>query len=168
MLVVRSPHHRAAFAFGDLDAYVADNAGIVAVFTAADIPGINRFGVIPPFADQPALAEGEARFRGEAVALVACEGWAARELDLAGLPGALDRTACRAGARRGAGRRCAPLSMPTGPATSWSRGFVERGDPDAALTDAAVIVSGRDRDLLCRACLYRAGSRLRLRWMATR
>ena len=37
------------------------------MITAADIAGINRFGVIPPFADQPALAEGTARFRGEAV-----------------------------------------------------------------------------------------------------
>ena len=43
---------------------------IDAVITAADIAGINRFGVIPPFADQPALAEGTARFRGEAVASI--------------------------------------------------------------------------------------------------
>ena len=42
--------------------------GIAAVFTAADVPGRNCFGVIPAFADQPVLAEGEARFRGEAVA----------------------------------------------------------------------------------------------------
>ena len=40
------------------------------MITAADIAGINRFGVIPPFADQPALAEGTARFRGEAVAII--------------------------------------------------------------------------------------------------
>ena len=73
VLVVRSPHYHARFAFGDLDAYAADNPGIVGVFTAADIPGENCFGVIPPFADQPALAEGVARFRGEAVALVAGE-----------------------------------------------------------------------------------------------
>ena len=43
------------------------------MFTAEDVPGINRFGVIPPFADQPVLANGDTRFRGEAVALVAVE-----------------------------------------------------------------------------------------------
>jgi len=30
--------------------------------TARDVPGINCYGVIPSFADQPVLAEGEARF----------------------------------------------------------------------------------------------------------
>ena len=68
---IRSPHHHAAFHFGDLKAF-AQQAGIVAVFTAADIPGRNLFGAIPPFADQPAIAESPARFRGECVALVAC------------------------------------------------------------------------------------------------
>jgi len=67
---VRNPHHHAAFRLGDLDAYVAANPGVVRIFTAADVPGENRFGVIPPFADQPAFAVGAARFRGEAVAAV--------------------------------------------------------------------------------------------------
>ena len=86
VLVVRSPHHHARFSFGDLDAYRRANPGIVAVFTAADIPGKNCFGVIAPFADQPALAEGRARFRGEAVALVAGERTAITSLDLTKFP----------------------------------------------------------------------------------
>ncbi|TGP66599.1 hypothetical protein, partial [Mesorhizobium sp. M2D.F.Ca.ET.224.01.1.1] len=53
---------------------------------AADIPGTNCFGVIGPFADQPALAEGSARFRGEAVALVAGEREAILDLDLTDFP----------------------------------------------------------------------------------
>ncbi|MEM9107955.1 MAG: 2Fe-2S iron-sulfur cluster-binding protein, partial [Pseudomonadota bacterium] len=69
--IIRSPHHNAVFRFGDLEAYVANTPGVDAVFTAADLPGKNCFGVIPPFADQPALAEGQARFLGEAVAVVA-------------------------------------------------------------------------------------------------
>ncbi|MCP4319697.1 MAG: molybdopterin-dependent oxidoreductase [Hyphomicrobiales bacterium] len=69
--VIRSPFHFASFAFGDLDAFVAETPGVDAAFTASDIPGKNTFGVIPPFADQPALAEGHARFLGEAVALIA-------------------------------------------------------------------------------------------------
>lgn len=80
---VRSPHPHAAFAFGDLAAFAA-RPGVTAVFTAADIPGRNAFSVIPPFADQPAIAESPARFRGECVALVAFEPDAAP--DLSGFP----------------------------------------------------------------------------------
>src|SRR5690606_13403270 len=71
--VVRSPYWHARFTFGDLDAFVKVHPGIAGVFTAADIPGRNRFGVIPPFADQPALADGTTLFRGEAVAAIAGE-----------------------------------------------------------------------------------------------
>jgi aldehyde oxidoreductase len=57
---------------------------VAAVFTATDIPGRNAFSVIPPFADQPAIAASPARFRGECVALVAFEPDA--EPDLTGFP----------------------------------------------------------------------------------
>ncbi|AMS39404.1 molybdopterin-dependent oxidoreductase [Aminobacter aminovorans] len=141
VLVIRSPHHRAAFSFGDLDAYVAGNAGIVAVFTAGDIPGINSFGVIPPFADQPALAESETRFRGEAVALVACEGWAARDLDVTSfpitwreLPAALEPATSQA--------QGAVLVHANRPDNLLVRGLVERGEPESALAQAACVVSG--------------------------
>lgn len=69
---VRSPYHHAGFTIGDLSAFRA-RTGVAAVFTAADIPGRNAFGVIPPFADQPAIADHIVRFRGECVALVAYE-----------------------------------------------------------------------------------------------
>ena len=84
---IRSPHPRAAFAFGDLAGWAAARPGVAAVLTAADIPGRNRFGVIPRFADQPALAETETRFHGEPVALVALED---PDEDLSGFPVALD------------------------------------------------------------------------------
>ena len=71
--VIRSPHHHARFAFGDIDGFVASHDGIVRVLTAADIPGENRFGVIPDYSDQPVFAEHETRFRGEAVAAVVGE-----------------------------------------------------------------------------------------------
>ena len=60
---VRSPYFAATFAFDDLDAWRAQY-GLTAVLTAADIPGLNRFGVIPPFADQPTLADGHAPVQG--------------------------------------------------------------------------------------------------------
>ncbi len=139
--VVRSPHWHADFVIGETEAFIAAHQGIVAVFTAADIPGENRFGVIPPFADQPALAEGRARFRGEAVALIAGERDAIEALDMDAfpirwqeLPHALTPDEAR---REGfadlhEGR--------TG--NELTRGFVECGDPEGALSKAFVSVSG--------------------------
>jgi aldehyde oxidoreductase len=83
---VRSPHPHARFKIGDISAYLAVNPGVAAIFTAQDVPGENRFGVIGPFADQPVLAEHEARFRGEAVALIVGEAETVRRLELASFP----------------------------------------------------------------------------------
>ena len=54
--VIRSPFHHARFAIGDLAAFLAAHPGVVRVLTAADVPGRNLYGVIPPFADQPVFA----------------------------------------------------------------------------------------------------------------
>ncbi|MER8393996.1 molybdopterin-dependent oxidoreductase [Mesorhizobium sp. M1340] len=141
VLVVRSPHYHAAFSFGDLGSWVKSRPGIAGVFTAADIPGKNCFGVIAPFADQPALAEGVSRFRGEAVALVAGEREAILDLDLADfpvswteLPHFLETGEAQAGG--------ASLVHENRPANLLTSGFVERGDPEAALAGAAFVVSG--------------------------
>jgi aldehyde oxidoreductase len=83
---VRCPLHRARFRFGNLDAFISDNPGVAAVLTAKDVPGENRYGVIPKFADQPVLADSEARFRGEAVAAVVGDADAIEKLDLAQFP----------------------------------------------------------------------------------
>jgi aerobic-type carbon monoxide dehydrogenase small subunit (CoxS/CutS family) len=83
---VRCPHHRATFEFGNLKEFVASHPGIAAVFTAKDVPGENCYGVIPKFADQPVFAETEARFRGEAVAMIVGEEAALEHLDPGGFP----------------------------------------------------------------------------------
>ncbi len=83
---IRSPHYLADFTFGDVDGWAAKQPQIEAVVTADDIAGTNEFGVIPPFADQPALAEGTARFRGEAVALVVGDADWLAGADLSGFP----------------------------------------------------------------------------------
>jgi CO/xanthine dehydrogenase Mo-binding subunit/aerobic-type carbon monoxide dehydrogenase small subunit (CoxS/CutS family) len=64
---VRSPHARARFSIGDLGPLLARHPGLVKVLTAADIPGQNRYGIYATGKDQPALAEGVVRHRGEAV-----------------------------------------------------------------------------------------------------
>ncbi len=142
VLVVRSPHYHARFAFGDLVAYGRETPGIVGVYTAADIPGINCFGAIAPFADQPALAEGAARFRGEAVALVAAETGAVADIDLSAfpvtwteLPHALTPAEAQAPGRQ--------VLHESRPGNLLTTGMVERGDPESALAGAAFVVSGR-------------------------
>ena len=137
VLVLRSPHWHAAFAFGDLGAFVAAHPGLVAVFTAKDIPGINSFGVIGPFSDQPALAEGLVRFRGEAVALVAGEPDAIADLDIADFPiswSPLPHTLDPAGAMAAG----ADLLHASRAGNILIEGLVERGDPDAAIAASAV------------------------------
>jgi len=141
VLVVRSPHHRASFHFGDLDAWRRANSGVIAVFTAADIPGKNCFGAIPPFADQPALAKGETRFRGEAVALVAGDRAAMARLDPGSFP--IDWTALpHALEPADALRGDAVLLHESRKGNLLTEGGVERGDADAALASAAHVVAG--------------------------
>ncbi len=139
--VVRSPHAHAEFAFGDVDAWVAETPGVVAAFTASDIPGENRYGVIPPFADQPALAESVARFRGEAVAVVVGEGSAIEALDFSRFPATftplpalttLEAALAPDAPRIHAGR----------PGNVLTRGRVVRGDAEGALAAADVVVEG--------------------------
>ncbi len=64
--VVRSPYHHAKFELGDLAAFVAAHPGIERVMNARDVPS-NGFGIYPHIKDQPVLADGVTRFRGEAV-----------------------------------------------------------------------------------------------------
>lgn len=138
---IRSPHHRARFVFGDLDGFVAAHPGIVRVFTVKDVPGENRFGVIGPFADQPAFAETEARFRGEAVAAVVGESWAIESLDLSDFPVTWEplpaHTTIDAALAPGA-----DLVHPDRAGNILVRGRVVRGDAGAALETADVVVEG--------------------------
>ena len=66
--VVRSVHPHARFSIGDCTALHARYPGLARVLTAADVPGVNGFGIYPDIKDQPVLAPGIARYRGEAVA----------------------------------------------------------------------------------------------------
>ncbi|MBX3597613.1 MAG: molybdopterin-dependent oxidoreductase [Rhizobiaceae bacterium] len=137
VVVIRSPYHHARFRLGDLEKYRLANPAIAGVFTAADMPGINCFGVIPAFADQPALAEGAARFRGEAIALVALERSALHDFDASDFPVEWE-----------------PLehALEPGPANPvlhesradniLVRGYVERGNPDSAMEGGDYTVTG--------------------------
>jgi len=84
--VVRCLHHRARFQFGDLDHFVKEHPGVLAVFTAKDVPGVDCYGVIPKYSDQRVFAHREARFRGEAIAAVVGDADVVEALDLAEFP----------------------------------------------------------------------------------
>jgi CO/xanthine dehydrogenase Mo-binding subunit len=144
---IRSPHHHAAFSFGDLLVWRRARPGVVAVLTAADIPGENRFGAIPAFADQPALAEGIVRFQGEAVALVAGEPAVLRDLDLADFPidwqvrpALLDPEAASA--------EGAALVHENRPGNILVEGLVRQGDAEAALAASPHRTEGEVRTAL--------------------
>ncbi|RZT29020.1 molybdopterin-dependent oxidoreductase [Cupriavidus agavae] len=137
---VRSPHHRARFALGDLDAFVAAHPGVHRVFTHADVPGLNLHGVATPYADQPVLPVAETRHYLEAIALVAGEREVVEALDLRDfpvtwepLPPVLDVA--------DAVRADSPQLHAERPGNRLIEGVVRRGDVAAALREAPYVVS---------------------------
>lgn len=135
--VIRAPHPRAAFRFGDLSALPEG----LTVLTAADVPGRNAFGVIPAFVDQPVFAETEARFRGEAVAAVVGEAEVIARFDPATfpviwtpLPAVLTVPEALA--------KDAPLLHQDRAGNVMCRGRVKRGDAAAALAACDLVVEG--------------------------
>lgn len=141
VLVIRSPHPRAGFVFGDLDGWRAGQDGIEAVLTAADVPGRNVFGVIPAFADQPAFAETVARFRGEAVAAVVGTPETIRAFDPASFPVTWQELA-PAMTPAEAEAEGTPLLHETRAGNLMCKGFVACGDAEAALAAADVTAEG--------------------------
>ncbi len=136
---IRSPHHHARFTLGNIDGWIGAHPGILRVLTAADIPSVNRHGVIEPFADQPVFAIDETRFKGEAVALVVGEPAAIESLDLGTFPvtwNELTPLLTMDEAQQGM------LIHKERPDNLLTSGRVVSGDVDRALASAAVVVEG--------------------------
>ena len=137
--LIRSPHHHASFKIGDTAAFMAAHPGLVAVMTAADIPGTNIHGTIPPFADQPVFAEDVVRFRGEAVAMVVGEREAIAALDMSGFPVTWEpRT--HALKTDEALMDGAPLLHQNRAGNVMVRGLVQKGNVDDGLAQAAHVI----------------------------
>ena len=135
--VVRSPHARARFTLGDLGPL---RKRLAAVLTAADVP-FNGFGIYPDIKDQPVLADGLVRYRGEAVvALVGAraEVLAIRDEDVPIVwtpePPLLGIDAATA--------PDAPLVQADRPRNLLLEGGVKRGDAGAAFADCAAVSEG--------------------------
>ena len=135
--VVRSPHHRARFHIGNLDAFRRRSPGIVRVLTAADVPS-NGFGIYPDIKDQPVLAAGEARFRGEAVAAVVGTREAVERFDPALFPVTWEPLAAVAGLAAAMAPE-APRVQADKPGNLLLDGGVRRGDPASAWADCAAV-----------------------------
>jgi CO/xanthine dehydrogenase Mo-binding subunit/aerobic-type carbon monoxide dehydrogenase small subunit (CoxS/CutS family) len=138
---IRSPHHHAGFSLGDLDAFRRAHPGVAAIFTAKDVPGENRYGVIPAFADQPALAESVARFRGEAVALIVGEEATMRGLDIAAFPVTWAPLPALMTIEEATAADAA-LIHNARPGNILTRGRVARGDVETGLAGADIVVEG--------------------------
>ena len=138
--VARSPHHHASFELGDLAAFAAAHPGIARVLSARDVPS-NGFGIYPQIKDQPVLADGVVRFRGEAVlALVgtqeAVEAVAEDELPIRYTPLSPVMGIAAAAAPN------APLVQSGKPGNILLDGQVKKGDAAAAFANCAAIAEG--------------------------
>jgi aldehyde oxidoreductase len=138
MRVVRSPHVHARFELGDLGELRARWPGLVDVVSAADVPN-NAFAIFPDLRDQPVLADGVTRFRGEAV--LGLVGDAATVLAIADrdLPIRYQPLVAHesTGAALAAAERGQALHARY-PDNVLCHGRVVRGDVDAARADAAI------------------------------
>ena len=139
--VVRSPYPHARFTIGDCATLHERHPGLARVFTAADVPGVNGFGIYPDIKDQPVLAPGIARYRGEAVAALAGDEATLNRLtddripiDWEPLPALVDpRDAVAPGAA---------AVQPAHPDNVLSRGRVHSGEVPRASADGLVEAGG--------------------------
>jgi CO/xanthine dehydrogenase Mo-binding subunit/aerobic-type carbon monoxide dehydrogenase small subunit (CoxS/CutS family) len=137
---IRSPHARAGFTLGDFGPLRARHPGLVDVITAGDVPR-NGFGIFPDVKDQPVLADGRVRFRGEAVLCLVGERRAVlaigeEELPIRWTPEAPQTEVDDALAN------CAEPIHASRPDNVLIRGRVVKGDVDAAAATAAFVAEG--------------------------
>jgi aldehyde oxidoreductase len=139
--VVRSPHARARFSLGDLEGLKTRYPGLEAILTGLDIPGSNSFGVYPVGKDQPVLALGEVRYRGEAVLALVGDKTSITSIRDEDIPIAWDVLDPVIGVEA-AGGEGAALVQEAKPGNVLARGFVQKGDIDEGFGAADHIVEG--------------------------
>lgn len=141
---IRSPHARARFRIGDLSPLLANRPGLARVLTAADVPGENSYGIYPHLKDQPVFAEGFVRYRGETVLALVGDRATVEAIPAAEIPIAWEPqepvTGCAAARAPGA-----PRLHDFAEGNELIRGYVEKGEPDAAFAGAAAVAAGNWR-----------------------
>ena len=139
--LVRSPYPAARFTIGELAPLHARYPGLVRVLTAADVPGPNSFSVIPAFRDQPVFAEGRVRFRGEAIAAIVGDAPTIERFDPRDFPVVWEELPALTAVDQALAPD-APQLFEDRPGNILVRGYVRRGDAQAALAEAAHVVAG--------------------------
>ena len=139
--VVRSPHAAARVALGDMTAVLERQPGLVRVLTAADVPS-NRIGIYPDIKDQPVLAEGVVRYRGDPVIALVGRREAITAVRDAELPIRYEPTPAVHGLSE-ARAPDAPLVHHRRPGNLLIEGKVESGEPAQALARCAARAEGR-------------------------
>ncbi len=138
--VVRSPHASARFTLGDLAGFQRRHPGLVRILTHRDVPN-NRFGVYPDIKDQPVLAEGVARYRGDAVLALIGTAEALGAIGDEDVPIAWVETPALADIAAATAPGVAALHADK-PDNVLVRGLVRRGDAAAAMERADIVAEG--------------------------
>ena len=139
--VVRSPHPHARFTVGDCSELHERHPGLARVLTAADVPGVNGFGIYPDIKDQPVLAPGIAHYRGEAVAALVGDDDTLDRLTDDRLPIEWEPLPALCDPREATAPGTAPV-QPAYPDNVLTRGRVHTGKVPPAGCDALIEASG--------------------------
>jgi CO/xanthine dehydrogenase Mo-binding subunit/aerobic-type carbon monoxide dehydrogenase small subunit (CoxS/CutS family) len=142
--VVRSPHPHARFTIGDVAPLYAAHQGLERVLLAVDVPGQNRFGIYATGKDQPVLADGYVRYRGEAVAALIGDSATVAAIADDELPITWEPLEPVADPEVAAAPGAVPLHE-TAAGNVLTSGRVARGDVEVALAGSAVVTSGSFR-----------------------
>ena len=138
---VRSPHASATFTLGSFNSLHAKWPGLVKVLTAADVTGNNGFGIYPDIKDQPVLADGEVRFRGEAVVALVGDYGAVRGIRDEAVPITYEPHKPISGMEAALDSNAAQVHQAY-PGNILASGLVKKGDAEAALAASDVVVEG--------------------------
>jgi CO/xanthine dehydrogenase Mo-binding subunit/aerobic-type carbon monoxide dehydrogenase small subunit (CoxS/CutS family) len=141
---IRSPHAHARFTVGDLSPLYTANPGLERVLLAADVPGQNRYGIYATGKDQPALADGYVRYRGEPVAALVGDARTVATIEDEQLPITWTPLDPLLDAADAVAADAAQLHEWTS-GNVLTAGRVARGDVDAALAGSAITTTGTFR-----------------------
>ena len=138
---VRSPHARATFKMGDLEAFRAAHCGLVAILSARDVPGENSFGVYPDLKDQPVFADGAVRYRGEAILALVGTRETVEAIEFYNLPIEWRIEDPVSGTAAAVAKGAAPVHA-SHPDNVLVEGYLHKGDVESAFQGAAAVTEG--------------------------
>lgn len=140
--VMRSPHLRARFEIGALDGLHARFPGLLRILTSSDVPGRNGFGIYPHIKDQPVLADGVVRFRGEAIAALVGDAETIRGIRDRDIPVTWDVLDPVVGLEGAMANGATPVQDDI-PDNILARGHLHKGDPAGAMAGATHVAETR-------------------------